>query len=147
MRTDLAHLRFLLFVALPFATQPAVSEPSPQISSAYTDFDAEKCKHQPDTEEEDYGTWECPGLGDIKVLLSAGDQRMYVSFGEASDDNLALSQTFPGFNDVYKGTVEWRTIDGKPFATILRRNVMTGKDQEKATGPVSPSGRVLVVTR
>jgi hypothetical protein len=118
-----------------------------EICGAYTDFDADKCKHEPGTEDEDYGSWECPGYADIPIRLSAGDQRMYVTFGELTDDNLAAAQTFPGFNDVYKGTVEWRTIDGKPFATILRWNVMTGKDQEKATGPVSPSGRVLVVTK
>jgi hypothetical protein len=117
------------------------------IESNYTTFDADKCKHEPGTEEEDYGSWECSGYAGIPILLSAGDQRMYVSFGKVDDDNIALSQTFPGFNDVYKGTVEWRTIDSKPFATILRWNVMTGKDQENATGPISPSGRVLVVTK
>jgi hypothetical protein len=122
-------------------------EPTTPISSAYTDFDADKCKHEPGTEEEDYGTWECPGLGDIKVLLSAGDQRKYVSFGEASDDNLALSQTFPGFSDVYRATVEWRLEDGRPFATILRWNVMTAGDSAKATAPIKPSGQVLVVTQ
>ena len=39
--------------------------------------------------------------------------------------------------------------DGKerPFATILRWNLVTAEDQEKATGPIKPSGRVLVVTR
>jgi hypothetical protein len=131
---------------------PALAGSSGQIKSAYTTFDADKCKHEPGTEEEDYGSWECPGYDNLQVLLSAGDQRMYVSFGDASDDNVALSQTFPGFNDVYKGTVEWRIeegTDGKshPFATILRWNVMTGSDADKAKGPVNPSGRVLVVTR
>ena len=42
------------------------------------------------------------------MLLSAGDQRMYVSFGPWKKNNIALSQTFPGFNSVYEGTVEWR---------------------------------------
>src|SRR5262245_5017598 len=98
-----------------------------ELKSAYTDFDADKCKHEPGTEEEDYGSWECPGYEGLTVLLAAGDQRMYMSFGKAdADDNLALAQTFPAFNDVYKGTVEWRTVDGHPFATILRWNVMTG---------------------
>ena len=35
----------------------------------------------------------------------------------------------------------------RPFATILRWNVMTGKDQEGAKGPTKASGQVLVVTR
>jgi hypothetical protein len=124
---------------------PASAE---ELKSAYTDFDADTCKHEPGTEEEDYGSWECTGYEGVAVLLAAGDQRMYVSFGKAdADDNFALAQTFPAFNDAYKGTVEWRTVDGRPFATILRWNVMTGKDSEKDSGPVAPSGKVLVVTR
>jgi hypothetical protein len=119
-----------------------------EIKSVYTNFDADKCKHEPGTEEEDYGSWECPGYGGLPVLLAAGDQRMYVSFGKVdADDNFALAQTFPAFNDVYKGTVEWRLVDGRPFATILRWNVMTGKDNAKDKGPITPNGSVLVVTR
>ena len=33
---------------------------------------------------------------------------MYVSYGPWKKNNIALSQTFPGFNNVYEGTVEWR---------------------------------------
>ena len=59
------------------------------------------------------------------MRLSAGDQRMYVTFGPRTKDNIAGAETFPGFNDVYEGTVEWRIekrAGGKerPFATILR---------------------------
>lgn len=122
------------------------------IDSAFTTFDADKCRHEKGTADEDYGAWTCPGYGGLKVLLSAGDQRMQVTFGAtAGEDTLAASQTFPGFNDVYKGTVEWRieSVGGKPkpFAAILRWNVMTEADQANATGSVSPTGRVLVVTR
>jgi hypothetical protein len=60
--------------------------------------------------------------------------------------NVPDAQTLPGFNDVYKGTIEWRLErkpDGKlkPFATILRWNVMTNPDDRQA------SGRKLVVTK
>jgi hypothetical protein len=48
---------------------------------------------------------------------------------------------------VYRATVEWRLEDGRPFATILRWNVMTAGDSAKATGPIKPSGQVLVVTQ
>jgi len=75
---------------------------------------------------------------------------MFVTFGPWKD-TAAMSQTFPAFNDVYQGTVEWRLEkqNGKatPFATILRWNVVTPTDSAKATGPIKPSGRVLVVTR
>jgi hypothetical protein len=133
--------------ALALASAPALGQ---AIESAYSKFDAKACKHTKGTEPEDYGSWACPGHAGMRVLLSAGDQRMYVSFG--SKDNLAAGQTFPGFNDVYEGTVEWRIekpASGKPrpFAAILRWNVVTPEDREKTSGPVSSSGRVLVVTR
>ena len=82
----------------------------------------------------------------IDVRLSAGDQRMTVSFGRNAAKEPAASQTFPAFNNVYEGTVEWRLdaqSSGKPrpFATILRWNVRMEDDERTSTG------RVLVVTR
>jgi hypothetical protein len=141
---------FAAILAVLWTAQPAAA--AEQIRSVYTTFNADKCRHTPGKEEEDYGTWSCPGYGKLRVRLSAGDQRMYVSYGAGKDKDIASSQTLPGFNDVYEGTVEWRmemTPDGKsrPFATILRWNAITGHDQEGATGPVKATGRVLVVTR
>ncbi len=48
--------------------------------------------------------------------------------------------------------MEWRgeALPGgkiKPFATILRWNVVTESDQVNARGPITATGRVLVVTR
>ena len=136
-------------LALALGCVPALSQ---SIESAYTSFDAKTCKHEKGTDVEDYGSWRCPGYQGMRVLLSAGDQRMFVSYGPSRKNDLATEQTFPGFNDVYEGTVEWRIekpVKGKPrpFATILRWNVVTPEDSEKATGPVKPTGRVLVVTR
>ena len=136
-------------LVLALLSAPAASQ---TVESAYTSFDAKTCKHRKGRVVEDYGTWVCPGYQNLRVLLSAGDQRMFVSYGSWSKDDIARSQTFPGFNNVYQGTVEWRLErqgDGttRPFATILRWNVMLASDQEKASGPVASSGRVLVVTR
>jgi hypothetical protein len=80
------------------------------------------------------------------VRLSAGDQRMYVSFGLKAADEPAAAQTFPAFNNMYKGTIEWRlerSPDGtqRAFATIVRWNVMIDE------GSRVSRGRVLVVTR
>jgi hypothetical protein len=80
------------------------------------------------------------------VVLAAGDQRMYVSFGRTAAGEPAAGQTFPAFNSAYKGTVEWRleTLpDGKtrPFATIVRWNVKLDPEKRET------AGRVLVVTR
>ena len=135
--------------ALALLSAPALGQ---TIESRYTAFDAKKCRHQKGKGVEDYGAWTCPGYRNLRVLLSAGDQRMQVSYGNWKKDDIALSQTFPAFNNVYEGTVEWRIEkqpDGRtrPFATILRWNVMLEADSRNATGPVTSTGRVLVVTR
>jgi hypothetical protein len=144
-RAGLALAVAAMAIALPL---PATAE---QIESAYTTFDSDKCPHEEGTEEEDYGTWTCPGYDGIDIVLSAGDQRMYVTYGDW-DGDIASSETFPGVNDVYEGTVEWRIArraDGKahPFATILRWNLVAGDDKPNDKGLITPTGRVLVVTR
>ena len=125
-----------------------------EIFSVYTRFDADTtCKHTRGRDVEDYGSWRCPGYGGLIVHLSAGDQRMRVSFGSSATSAArepAAGETFPGFNSVYSGTVECgidKLPDGKtrPFATILRWNVMTEADTERGDGKAS--GRMLVVTR
>jgi hypothetical protein len=140
-------------LAVMLAQAASAQEIKQEIKSVYTTFDSTTCRHTKGKAEEDYGSWRCRGLNGIDVRLSAGDQRMHVSFGNApTDEDLAATQSFPAFNNVYKGTVEWRgeALPGgkmRPFATILRWNVMTGKDEDAALGPVVSSGRVLVVTR
>lgn len=146
----LARRPVLALAALMSAGLPAAAA---TIESAYTRFDADKCRHKPGTEVEDYGSWSCPGYGGLKVRLSAGDQRMTVTFGRtADDDDLAASQSFPAFNSVYQGTVEWRLARGadgraRPFATILRWNVRLAGDEPGPRGRITSTGRVLVVTR
>ena len=128
---------------------PAASQ---SIEYVYTKFDAKKCKHKRGTEVEDYGSWLCPGHEKLKVLLSAGDQRMYVTYGPWKKNNIAPSQTFPGFNSVYEGTVEWRIEKAaERQGASLRHHPALERghacDREKATGPIKSTGRVLVVTR
>src|SRR4051794_24311946 len=84
---------------------PAVARSNAAIESAYTTFDTRSCKHTPGRDVEDYGSWTCPGYKGIPVWLGAGDQRMYVSFGRNAAHEPAASETIPGFNDVYKGTI------------------------------------------
>ncbi len=132
--------------ALVVLQAPAFAQSNPAIESAYTTFDSNKCRHAPGRDVEDYGSWLCPGYAGIPVRLAAGDQRMYVSFGRNAAREPAAGETIDHFNDVYKGTIEWRLErkpNGKlePFATILRWNYMTNVDDTKA------SGRKLVVTR
>ncbi|MGD9542931.1 MAG: hypothetical protein AB7F41_08190 [Methylocystis sp.] len=129
----------LLVVASGFA--PAAAQ---DISSAYTKLDVRRdCKHRPGTAIEDYGEWRCKGHAGAPMWLGAGDQRMYVSFGAKAKDEPAAGQTLAPFNDFYKGVVEWRLSNGKPFAGIMRWNVKRAADMENR----EIRGRALVVTR
>lgn len=138
----------LLASAVPF------SAGAQTIHSAYTAFNASKdCRHTPGADEEDYGTWRCRGYGGQIVRLSAGDQRMTVSFGvnmKRAGGEIAAGESFPGFNNVYSGLIEWRieTLSNgstRPFATILRWNLVTAADTERGDG--KSTGQKLVVTR
>jgi hypothetical protein len=140
-------MRRSAILALLASVGTSVAAAAQPIEYAYTQFDADKtCRHRAGRDEEGYGTWTCAGTDNIAVWLSAGDQRMQVSFGSRAAQELAAKQTFPSFNSVYSGTIEWRMqrgADGKlqPFATILRWNVKLPDDERASTG------RVLVVTR
>ncbi len=129
-------------VCLVATSTPAAGQ---TVTRVYTQFDSDKCRHTKGKDVEDYGSWLCAGHDGIAVRLSAGDQRMKVSFGKNAAREPAARETFPRFNSAYKGTIEWRIetpADGKPraFATILRWNVKLEDDERDTTG------RVLVVT-
>jgi hypothetical protein len=138
----LAVCTVLATVLMPVSATMAAES----ISSVTTKFDSKRCRHTPGRDAEDYGSWGCAGLDGIGVRLGAGDQRMQVSFGRDAASELAARQTFPAFNGVYEGTIEWRlerppNAKPRPFATILRWNVRREDDGRDSTG------RVLVVTR
>jgi hypothetical protein len=138
--------RFLIAFLAFTAPAAAQVQTAALIESAYTQFDARKCRHSAGKVVEDYGTWLCPGYRGISVWLHAGDARMNVSFGPNAVEEPAAGETLAPFNDAYKGRIEWRLerlLGGKmrPFATILRWNHTVDVDDRKA------SGRMLVVTR
>ncbi len=142
MRKPLGAVLVAVCLAAPGVT-PAASQ---TVTRVYTQLDSDKCRHTKGRDVEDYGSWLCPGHDGIPVQLSAGDQRMQVSFGKNAARELAARETFPRFNSAYKGTIEWRIetpAGGKPraFATILRWHVKLEGDERDTTG------RVLVVTR
>lgn len=133
-------LAFACLAAFGFLAPAAAQE----VSSAYTNIDVRRdCKHRPGKAVEDYGDWRCKGYGGAPMWLGAGDQRMYVSFGPKAKDEPAAEQTLAPFNDFYRGVVEWRLVNGKPFATIIRWNVKRAADMENR----KVRGRALVVTR
>jgi hypothetical protein len=138
-------MRFLrvAFTLALLSASPAFGQ---TVESTYTQVDAASCPHSKSAGIEAYGSWRCTGYEGTRVLLSAGDQRMFVSFGPNAAAEPAAEQTFPAFNNVYKGTIEWRLEKAasgttRPFATILRWNVKLENDERESTG------RVLVVTR
>ena len=115
------------------------------IESAYTPLDLDKCRHTAGKDVEDYGEWRCNGYGGIAVHVSAGDQRIYVSYGRTAKKEPAAKQTLASFNGEGE-KIEWRAERGadnklKPFATIMRwsTTVSSGDEPEK--------GEMLVVTR
>src|SRR6516164_9524816 len=72
----------------------------PSLDSAYTEYDFERCPHQAGRDAEDYGGWRCKGHNGITVCVSAGDQRMTMSFGPRAGNEPAAAQTLRSFNSM-----------------------------------------------
>jgi hypothetical protein len=132
-KIPLSSLLTFIFIASPACAQA--------IESAYTDFGAKKCRHTPGKDVEDYGEWRCTGFKGIPVYMSAGDQRINISYGKNAENEPAASQTLASFNGE-GDKIEWRMEKGKPFAAIMRWS--TTKPDEKGD---SIRGSTLVVTR
>jgi hypothetical protein len=89
----------------------------------------------------------CPGKSGLVVLISEDDLRQTVSVGPdhvAAAKEPAAETWFAPFNSTGQ-TVEWRAVDGKPFAIIQRWLIADNNDTDKAGSPVSKP--MLAVTR
>jgi hypothetical protein len=89
----------------------------------------------------------CPGKAGLKVLISEDDLRETVSVGRnraAAREEPAAQTWFGPFNSTTH-TVEWRALDGKPFAIIQRWHIADNNDQDKDSRPVAKP--MLAVTR
>jgi hypothetical protein len=147
--------RFCCALVLALCLAASARASAQSIGSAYTDYDTKACPHKAGRDVEDYGEWRCKGLDGMAVLVSAGDQRMTMSFGSRAKDEPAVGETLQGFNDVYKARLEWRFVrDPKgriqPFAAIVRWNTFLLDESAELpdTGrPKTVRGQVLVVTR
>lgn len=85
--------------------------------SAYTRHDWDKCRKI--GAQDDTVTRRCDGQAGVPVLYSGGEDAASVSFGaKGMSGDLPLNGFF-----FPKQTVEWRSVGGKPFATILRYDV------------------------
>jgi hypothetical protein len=89
----------------------------------------------------------CPGKAGLKVLITEDDLRETVSVGRnraAAAKEPAAQASFEPFNST-TATVEWRALNGKPFAIIQRWLIADNDDPDKDGRPIVKP--VLVVTR
>jgi hypothetical protein len=89
----------------------------------------------------------CPGKAGLVVLVTEDDLRQTVSVGrsrKAAENEPAASAGFGPFNSA-NATVEWRALDGKPFAIIQRRLIADIDAPDKGGRPTNKG--LLVVTR
>jgi hypothetical protein len=89
----------------------------------------------------------CPGKAGLVVVISEDDLRETVSVGRnraAADKEPAAQTWFGPFNST-TNTVEWRAMNGKPFAIIQRWHIADNSDQDKDSRPTAKP--MLAVTR
>jgi hypothetical protein len=89
----------------------------------------------------------CPGMAGLVVLVSEDDLRETVSVGRsraAAASEPAAQSSFGPFNSTAT-TVEWRTVNGKPFAIIQRWRIADNSDQDMDGRPIATP--ILAVTR
>jgi hypothetical protein len=113
--------------------------------SSYTSTAEKNCRVK--KTEPDGSVSVCPGKAGLIVLVSEDDLRQTVSVGrnrKAAEDEPAASSGFGPFNFT-TDTVEWRAIDGKPFAIIQRWHISDNSETDKNGRPVGRA--LLVVTR
>ena len=134
-----------LFVAAFGLISPANAQ---TFSSSYTSTAPKDCRTIGKPRDLDGGTTQvCPGKSGLVVLISEDDLRQTVSIGPnraAASKEPAAEAGFAPFNSTAP-TVEWRAVDGKPFAIIQRWLIADNNDLDKAGTPTS--NPILAVTR
>jgi hypothetical protein len=134
-----------LFCAFPGLIAPANAQ---TISSTYTSTAPKDCRVTSAGNGVDDSTIRlCPGEAGLVVLVSEDDLRETVSVGRnraAAAREPAAQAWFGPFNSTTT-TVEWRALDGKPFAIIQRWHIADNSDEDKNGRPITKP--MLVVTR
>lgn len=116
--------------------------------SSYTSTAPKDCRVtslRPSTADSTIRT--CPGKAGLLVLISEVDLRETVSVGrnrEAAAKEPAAQAWFGPFNST-EHTVEWRTMNGKPFAIIQRWQIADNADEDRNGRPIAKP--MLAVTR
>jgi hypothetical protein len=138
------------FAAVTFAVAMALPARAETIASVTTPFNVDKCAHKQGREAEDAGEWRCSGYDGIAIRMTAGDVRVYVSFGPRAAREPAAQQTLAAPNGEGE-SIEWRLAGapgrkGRAFATIMRWTTAIPVDDPKVENGTY-RGEVLVVTR
>lgn len=114
-------------------------------SSNYTSTAEKDCRVE--MTSQDGSASVCPGKAGFIVLMTEDDLRQTVSVGrarKAAENEPAASSSFGPFNSTIN-TIEWRMVDGKPFAIIQRWHIADNDDLDKGGRPTDKG--LLVVTR
>jgi hypothetical protein len=116
-------------------------------SSSYTSTAPKDCHTVGKPESDGSTTQVCPGKSGLVVLISEGDLRETVSVGrnrEAAAKEPAAEAWFGPFNST-SHTVEWRAVDGRPFAIIQRWLIADNNVLDTTGSPITKP--MLAVTR
>jgi hypothetical protein len=140
------HLNVVWALALAAASPALFGRAEAQtFGSSYSSTADKACRVQ--KTEPDGSISVCPGKAGLIVLVSEDDLRQTVSVGRnrtAAENEPAARTSFGPFNFT-TDTVEWRALDGKPFAIIQRWHIADNNDVDKNGRPLSKE--LLVVTR
>jgi len=116
--------------------------------STYTSTAPKDCRMIGKPSELDGSTTRfCPGKSGLGVLISEDDLRETVSVGRnrAAAAKEPAAQAWFGPVNSTTNTVEWRAVDGKPFAIIQRWHIADNSDEDKNGRPIAKP--MLAVTR
>jgi hypothetical protein len=139
----------IMAAALLYDTSGLISGANAQtFSSSYTSSAPKDCRVSSAGNGVDDSTIRiCPGKARLKVLVSEDDLRETVSVGRdrsAAHQEPAAQVWFGPFNST-SYTVEWRALDGRPFAIIQRWHIADNGDRDKDDRPIAKP--MLAVTR
>ena len=139
----------LAIAALFGAVYGPISPASAQtFGSSYTSTAPKDCRvTSAGTEIDDSTIRTCPGKAGLLVLISEDDLRETVSVGRtraAAAREPAAGVRFGPFNST-EHRVEWRTMNGKPFAIIQGWHIADISDEDKNGRPIAKP--MLAVTR
>jgi len=136
-----------LACAAGFVCGPISAANAQTFSSSYTSTAPKDCRVISAKNGVDDSTIRtCPGKAGLVVVISEDDLRETVSVGRnraAANKEPAAQSWFGPFNSTTH-TVEWRAVNGKPFAIIQRWHIADNSDPDKNGRPTAKP--MLVVT-